>query len=132
MAEYEDTLYIATDRLYTSTDSGETWNVLGGILPRGYITGFAITDGVPGHDSQARTVMYSALLDKGVFLSTDGGRQWNPFNDGLTGKRIYAIATVENTVFAGTNRGLYRLNSGVWEQLPVGAVSKLSIRFGGF
>ena len=23
-------------------------------------------------------------------------------------------------MFAGTNRGLYRLNSGVWEQLPVG------------
>ena len=27
---------------------------------------------------------------------------------------------VKDTVFAGTNRGLYRLNSGVWEQLSVG------------
>ena len=27
---------------------------------------------------------------------------------------------VENTLFAGTNRGLYRLNSGIWEQLRVG------------
>lgn len=121
ITEHGDTLYIATDRLYASTDSGASWNVLGGILPRGYITGFAITDEAQEHDSQARTAMYFALLDKGVFRSTDMGKQWNSFNNGLAGKKIYALAAVKNTVFAGTNRGLYRLNtSGVWEQLPMG------------
>ena len=121
MAQHRDTFYIATDRLYTSTDSGETWNVLRGILPRGYTTGFVITDEARERDSQARTVMYLALLDKGVFRSTDTGRQWNPLNNGLVGQKIYALAAVKDTVFAGTNRGLYRLNSGVWQQLPVGA-----------
>ena len=114
-------MYIATDRLYASTDSGETWNVLRGILPRGYTTGFAITDETPEPDSQARVVMYFALLDKGVFRSTDSGRHWEPLNDGLADKRIYALAAIGNTVFVGTNRGLYRLKaSGVWEQLPIG------------
>ena len=121
ITEHGDTLYIATDRLYTSTDGGESWNVLRGILPRGYTTGFAITDERYGHDSQAQTVMYLALLDKGIFRSTDMGRHWDPLNDGWAGKRIYGLAAVGDTVFAGTNRGLYRLNaSDVWEQLLVG------------
>ena len=119
ITEHGDTLYIATDRLYASTDRGETWDVLRGILPRGYATGFVITDEAPRHHSQARTVMYLALRDEGVFQSTDGGRQWNPLNNGLVGKKIYALAAVKDTVFAGTNRGLYRLNSGVWKQLSV-------------
>ena len=126
MTEYGDTLYIATDRLYTSTDKGETWNVLGGILPRGYITGFAITDEGHGHDSQARTIMYAALLDKGVFRSTDMAGQWGPLNDGLAGNRICALAAIGNTVFAGTNHGLYRFDSsGVWGQLPVGGAAAI-------
>ena len=121
ITEHGDTLYIATDRLYTSTDGGGSWNVLRGILPRGYTTGFAITAEAYGHDSQAQTVMYLAFLDKGIFQSTDMGGHWDPLNDGLAGKRIYGLAAVGDTVFAGTNRGLYRLNaSDVWEQLPVG------------
>ena len=121
ITEHGDTFYIATDRLYASTDKGETWNVLGGILPRGYITGFAMTDEGHGHNSQARTIMYAALLDKGVFRSTDMAREWSPLNDGLAGNRICALAAIGNTVFAGTNRGLYCLKaSDVWEQLPIG------------
>ncbi len=121
ITEHGDTLYIATDRLYASTDGGESWHVLRGILPRGYTTGFAITDETEKQDSQAGPVMYLVHLDKGVFRSTDMGKQWRPFNNGLTGKKIYAAAAVKNTVFAGTNCGLYRLNtSDVWEQLPMG------------
>ena len=63
--------------------------------------------------------MYLALRDNGIFHSIDGGKQWTPLNNGLSGKRIYAVAAVGNTMFAGTNEGLYRLNSDVWEQLPV-------------
>ena len=63
--------------------------------------------------------MYLALQDEGVFRSADAGKKWIPLNDGLTGKRISAVAAVGNSVFIGTNRGLYRLNLGVWDQLPV-------------
>ena len=120
ITEHGGTLYLASHKIFTSVDRGETWNELGDFLPRGYPTGLVITNGAQGQGSQAPIAMYLALLDKGIFRSTDAGKQWTPLNDGLTGKRIYVIAAVGNTMFAGTNRGLYRLNSGVWEQLPVG------------
>ena len=31
------------------------------------------------------------------------------------------LAAIGNTVFVGTNEGLYRLNAGVWQELSVGA-----------
>ena len=70
-------------------------------------------------NSQASFTMYLALQDEGVFRSADAGKKWIPLNDGLTGKRISAVAAVGNSVFIGTNQGLYRLNLGVWDQLPV-------------
>ena len=63
--------------------------------------------------------MYLALQDEGVFRSADAGSAWIPLNDGLTGKRISAVAAIGSSVFIGTNRGLYRLNLGVWDLLPV-------------
>ena len=123
--EHEGTLYLAAHKIFTSTDRGETWNELGDFLPKGYPTGLVITNGAQEQGSQASIAMYLALLDKGVFRSTDAGKQWTPINNGLTGKRIYALTAVENTMFAGTNRGLYRLNSGVWEQLPMGTAKAI-------
>ena len=38
--------------------------------------------------------MYLALQDEGVFRSADAGRKWIPLNDGLTGKRISAVAAI--------------------------------------
>lgn len=125
ITEHRGTLYLASHKIFTSVDRGETWKTLGDFLPRGYATGLVITNGSQEQDSQAPITMYLALLDKGIFQSTDAGKQWIPINNGLTGKKIYAMAAVENTMFAGTNRGLYRLNSGVWEQLPVGTAKAI-------
>lgn len=123
ITEHRGILYFASHKIFTSTNRGETWNELGNFLPKGHPTGLVVTNGAQRQGSQAPIAMYLALLDKGVFRSTDAGKQWIPIDDGLTGKRIYALNAVENTVFAGTNRGLYRLNAGAWEQLPV-ATSK--------
>ena len=125
ITEHRGTLYLASHKIFTSTDSGETWNELGDFLPRGYPTGLVITNRAQGQNSQAPIAMYLALLDKGIFRSTDAGKQWIPINNGLTDKRIYAMAAVGNTVFAGTNRGLYRLNAGVWDQLPMGTAKAI-------
>ncbi len=125
ITEHSGILYLASHKIFTSTDRGETWNELGNFLPRGYPIGLVITNTAQRQGSQASIVMYLALLNKGVFRSTDAGKQWIPINNGLTGKRIYALTAVENTVFAGTNRGLYRLNSGVWEQLPMGTAKAI-------
>ncbi len=57
--------------------------------------------------------------NRGIFRSTDAGLQWNLLENGLADETVYAVAAVGNTIFAGTNTGLYRLNSDVWERLPV-------------
>ena len=113
MAEHGGILYIvSTEEIFASGDSGETWRTIGP-RPKGHAVGLIITDA-----AQARSTMYLAL-DEGIYRSTNGGTQWNLFNDGLASKRISTVAAVEKTVFAGTARGLYRLNSDTWKKLPV-------------
>ena len=118
MAEHGDTLYIVSNNeVFASVDGGETWNALGP-RPEGNAVGLIIVDEAHGNSLHA---MYLALQSRGVFRSTDAGAQWTHLDNGLSDKRIYAVTAVENTVFAGTNEGLYRLNSDVWEQLSVEA-----------
>ena len=119
MAEHGNTVYIVSaDKIFASIDNGETWNVFCS-RPKGHAVGLIITNEAPGHTSHPRPVMYLALQSKGIFRSTDAGTQWNLLENGLTDENVYAVAAVENTVFAGTDSGLYRLNSDAWERLPV-------------
>ena len=121
MVEHRDTLYIlSNDKIFASSDNGETWRTY---CPRpdGDPIGLIITAEPQGVSSRIRTTIYLVLRGKGVFRSTDAGAHWEPFNEGLADRRIYAVAAIGNTVFVGTNKGLYRLNSDVWEKLSVGA-----------
>ena len=119
MAEYEGTSYIvATDEIFASTDSGETWKAFCP-RPRGQAVGLIVTHETRSNNSQIDIAMYLAFENKGVFRSTDAGTHWTPINNGLTDKRILAVTAIGNTLFAGTNRGLYRFDSGIWYQLPV-------------
>ena len=119
MAAHNGRLYIVSvDEIFTSVDRGETWHTLGP-RPKGHTVGLIITDALQDADSQANLTMYLALRDEGIFRSTDGGTHWHPLNDELTGEIISAVATVGKTIFTGTGRGLYRLDSGAWTKLPV-------------
>ena len=114
MATHEGNLYIVSAaEIFTSADRGETWNTLGP-RPKGEAVGILITD-----EAHPRITMYLALRDEGVFRSTDSGTHWYPLHDGLTSEKISTIAAVDNTVFAGTESGLYRLDTGIWNKLPV-------------
>ena len=108
MAERDDTLYLAATReVFASTDSGENWQSLGE-RPKGGTTGLAATD----------DGLY-LVLDTQVFRWTDAGEQWIPFGDTVENRFNLAIAVIENRVFIGTNRGLYRIHAGTWEKLPI-------------
>ena len=109
IAERKGTLYLVSpDQVFVSIDRGETWNSLG-MRPEGDAIGFGITD----------EALYLVLEDKGIFQSTDGGKQWNLLNDEVSGIKVLAVATLENTVFVGTTTSLYRIRSGKWEKLSV-------------
>ena len=117
MTEHEGSLYIvSTDTVFASTDNGETWSRFCS-RPEGNAIGFIIVDGIQGTGSG--TTMYLALRNKGVFRSTDAGAQWTLLNDGLKDRTISTVATIGDTVFAGTDRGLCRLEAGAWERLLV-------------
>ena len=119
ITEHRGTLYsVNTNKIFASSDSGETWNRFC-YRPNGDVVGLIVRDNAQERNSQEHLIMYLALQDKGVFRSTDAGKKWIPLNDGLIGKRISAVAAIGNSVFTGTNRGLYRLNLGVWDRLPV-------------
>ena len=108
MAERDGTLYLASTReVFASTDSGENWQSLGE-RPKGDTIGLvAISDGL------------YLVLDTQIFRWTDAGEQWMPFGDKAEDMFNFAIAVIENTLFVGTNRGLYRIHAGTWEKLSI-------------
>ena len=110
MAESDGTLYlVSTHEIFASTDSGETWSSLG-VRPKGTAVDLVMTD----------EALYLGLRDGDVFRSTDAGQRWTLLTDGASDRKIFALTAIENIVFVGTNRGLYRLNSGMWEKVSVG------------
>lgn len=120
VAENRGRLYIvSTNEIFASVDKGETWRAFC-VRPKGDTVGFIITEERDAPGSEAGMTMYLALRDEGIFRSIDGGIEWDPLNNGLTGERISAVAAIGETVFTGTNCGLYRLDSGIWRKLPVG------------
>ena len=130
MAAHGGTLYIvSTDEIFASDNRGETWRTLGP-RPEGDAVELVIVDAEQASSSHVLFTMYLALRDKGIFQSTDGGAHWRPLNDGLTAEKISAMTAIEKTVFAGTENGLYRLDSDVWKKLPLdtsGAVCSLAV-----
>lgn len=109
MTEHGDALYIVSDtELLASTDRGETWNSLGA-RPGSQLIGVAITD----------EAFYLGLVD-GVLRSADAGKSWTSITGDLTDRKVRALTAVANTVFVGTDSGLYRLGAEGWKQLIVG------------
>ena len=115
MTEHDGVLYlVSNDTVFASTDDGETWNAFC-TRPEGSAVGFIMINKA----EKAGITMYIALEDNGIFRSTDTGEQWVCLSDGLMDRTISRVAGIGETVFAATNSGLYRLNAGVWERLPV-------------
>ena len=119
VTHYKGVIYaINSSSIHFSTDKGKTWEVMCSI-PQGFNIGLIVQNNTSVGDSEEGIVMYLALKEKGVFKSIDLGKQWTSMNKGLEDKKISVIDNIDNTLFIGTNQGLYRLNSGIWEKLPV-------------
>lgn len=114
VTERNDILFLATNNeILTSLDRGETWKTLCS-HPKGFPVGIEITDNIT--EPAAEIVIYLALPDR-IIRTVDMGNTWTPIREGLIDKKIRSIATVENTIFIGTDQGLYRLEGKKWTQI---------------
>ena len=69
---------------------------------------------------------FYVTFNEGIFRSDDAGKSWKNMNHGLDSRftkksGIYTLQLSQDTLFAGTALGVYRLNAETWEhlQLPV-------------
>lgn len=109
MAESNGVLYLmSTHTIYASKNRGVTWESIGKYPMEKVIELFIIDE------------TFYLVMDDGVFISTDVGKNWVLFNDGMENREITTAAAIGNTIFVGTDRGVYRLNFDSWEQLSVG------------
>ena len=106
LAKWKGTLYIVLgNKLFASKDDGKTWDLLHA-LPDDmhyFPTDLILTE-------QA----FYAAFEKGIFRSEDNGKTWKAINDGLRGE-IGTVVNIQDTLFAGTNNGLYRLSANSWQ-----------------
>ena len=108
IVEQNGKLYLPTyDEILVSIDEGETWDKLGS-HPKGLPVDLAITD-----------AGFYIVLKNAVYWSENGTKPWVSLNHGIEEKKIIELAAVNNTVFAATSNGLYRLNDGMWGKLAI-------------
>ena len=92
-------LYAGTNSgVFISTDAGATWAVTGLATPT---RALALDPGRPG-------TVYAGTYGSGVHVTTDGGVNWTPMNDGLTCTKVLALALrpgADPVLFAGTEGG---------------------------
>ena len=98
IVEHNGILYIPTvEAILTSEDKGKTWKPLCS-YPKGEVTGLIVKANAEGYID-----IYIGLL-RGIFFSDDAGSSWTPLNKGLALRKVYVITSIENTLFAGTDR----------------------------
>ena len=107
IAEYKNTLYIATDPdIFASNDGGMNWISIAKLEEEGAPIAFLTTDNG-----------FYLVLEKGIYKSVDEGRQWSMLKTDLKDSEITAATNIGNTVFVATEHGLYRIKSGKWQHL---------------
>ena len=115
IAEHNNTLYIATYRdIFASTDGGMNWTSISR-RERGDAIALLTTD-----------AGFYLVLEKAIYMSMDKGRQWSLLDVDISDREITDAVNIGDTVFVGTEQGLYRIVSGEWEQLPVGKFKKVN------
>jgi len=117
IVKWKKKLYLVPrNELFTSADDGETWDLLYSWKekPIGHAVELILTE----------TAFYLAFKHS-IYRSNDSGKSWKKITDGLTGldetphfvRHIKSLVEIQNTLFAATSKGLYRLNGDSWERL---------------
>ena len=106
--------------MYRSRDGGETWQELTGfkaLLPQDAAVGelySVVQEGV--------TVFYASTRYDGVYRTSNAGDIWQQLDEGLAGeaRRVREVVLHNDTLYAGTHAGLYRMppDSSTWQPVP--------------
>jgi len=113
---------LATDRsgVLTSDDSAKTFVATNRGFAHRQVSAVAVDENDPN------TIYTGVVNDKefgGVFESKNGGSDWRQITDGLAGQDIFTLALAQNgTLIAGTNHGIYAMNSARREWRPINIV----------
>ena len=118
MAERDDILYVLTpNNLLASNDEGKTWETVGP-RPEGRALELLVTDEA-----------FYLVFEKHIFRSDDAGKSWIPMMqdlhayimkmNGAPDISISDAVALDNRIFVGTNRGLYRVTTDDWQRLSM-------------
>ncbi len=105
-ATYEDKIYISSAEfnqggIYVSSNIGENWEYIG--LPTLIINSII-----------SKNENIYVATENGIYITTNSGIKWYPFNDGLSDPNTYAklntycLFIKDDTLFAGTDNGLFK------------------------
>jgi photosystem II stability/assembly factor-like uncharacterized protein len=102
----DDKIFAATDfgGVYVTYDLGLQW------LPAGlsYINVLSITS--------ADTLLFAGTFSSGIFMSSDFGNNWFNFSNNYPyGSLTNELQYIDNTIFAGNEHGVYKLQIGETE-----------------
>jgi hypothetical protein len=128
-----------TAGVLTMPKAGTNWTTVGSVLANAHISQLAVLDTrlfavtpdgvfVSSNDGSSWTADTSGLGDvncllvlggrllagtdnSGVQLSADSGLTWTSFSAGMpSGTRVWSLAATSNSIFAGTNSGVWRVH----------------------
>lgn len=116
--------FAASDRgVFRSRDGGASWTG-GGCVPGCSATAVSA-------DPVTTGIVYAAVRGVGIFKSLDGGATWLLMREGLVSPflgipdvtAIVVSRPAPSTVYLGSNRGVYRSDTGgsIWERVGLGA-----------
>ncbi len=117
IAKWNNTLYyVPSDQLFAITDGGKTWDLL--------YSWDVSKHGTPIELILTEHAFYIAFM-KGIYRSDDHGKTWKPISEGVRkpiseglNGYIRSFVNIQNTLFAGTDNGLYRLmEDDTWERV---------------
>ena len=118
LAQKGNTLYAGTNgNLFYSIDSGDSWQQLAHFQDEIGISGIAFIGDM---------IYIGRHTEKSVFFSNDNGRSWTQIDSGLTGRGGRSLFAIGRTLFAKTQRQLFRLKAGEDSWTKLTAVSDVS------
>lgn len=95
---------VMEDGVFLSNNNGDNW--------------ISVNNGLPTRDRDVYAFairasnLFTGIEDWGVYLSSNNGESWSPVNNGLTDIDVFALAVIDENIFAGSSGVFLSSNDG--------------------